>query len=260
MVDRAHSRYGRFMERVSGIGGFFFTASDATALADWYARHLGITPVPTDYGQAPWRQQSGPTAFAPMPRPDDPAQSEFFWRPQQTFALNLRVDDLAAMVSQLRSAGIEVAVDPQPYPIGTFAALRDPEGNPIQLWQPQDPSDAGGEGDSLEGALAAERETLDPQARRDSARMAALLADGFSEIGASGRVWTREDVLAAVASESQADDRDPLDLRATWLAPGLAQVTYRSGGPTPSLRSSLWRWDGRWQLVFHQGTSATDGA
>jgi predicted enzyme related to lactoylglutathione lyase len=50
--------------------------------------------------------------------------------------VNFRVRNLAAMVEQLRSAGIAVEVDAEEYPNGLFARLQDPEGNPIQLWQP----------------------------------------------------------------------------------------------------------------------------
>jgi predicted enzyme related to lactoylglutathione lyase len=49
--------------------------------------------------------------------------------------LNLRVRDLDKMAAQLKGAGIEVKIDPQSYPIGRFARLHDPEGNPIELWQ-----------------------------------------------------------------------------------------------------------------------------
>jgi predicted enzyme related to lactoylglutathione lyase len=49
---------------------------------------------------------------------------------------NFRVHDLDKMVAQLRTAGIEVNA-PQSFPgIGRFARLHDPEGNPIELWQP----------------------------------------------------------------------------------------------------------------------------
>ena len=49
--------------------------------------------------------------------------------------INFRVRDLSAIIDRLRSAGIEVELDPQEYPNGWFARLHDPEGNPIQLWQ-----------------------------------------------------------------------------------------------------------------------------
>jgi glyoxylase I family protein len=50
--------------------------------------------------------------------------------------VNFRVRDLDAMIAQLRTAGINVELDPQPYPNGRFARFQDPEGNPIELWQP----------------------------------------------------------------------------------------------------------------------------
>lgn len=118
-------------ERVVGIGGLFFRAEDPAALTEWYETHLGIDPVPSDYDHEPWRQAAGPTVFAPFH-----SQTEYFGDPTQSWMINFRVDDLEAMVAQLRSAGIPVDVDPEVYPNGRFARLADPEGNPIQLWEP----------------------------------------------------------------------------------------------------------------------------
>jgi glyoxylase I family protein len=123
------------MERVTGIGGLFFRADKPTALARWYADHLGVQPPPASYAERPWEQQAGPTVFAPFP-----ADSEHFNRPEQQWAINFRVRDLDAMVAQLRRAGIEVEEDPQAYPNGRFASLMDPEGTPVQLWEPADPT------------------------------------------------------------------------------------------------------------------------
>jgi predicted enzyme related to lactoylglutathione lyase len=50
--------------------------------------------------------------------------------------INFRVRDLEKLTNQLRAEGIEVDLDPEVYPNGRFARLSDPEGNPIQLWQP----------------------------------------------------------------------------------------------------------------------------
>ena len=119
------------MERVTGIGGLFFRANDPAALASWYADHLGIDPAPTSDEQPPWWQQRGPTVLSPFP-----ADSDAFGSPERTWMLNLRVRDLDAMVAQLRAAGTEVSLDPQTYPFGRFASTADPEGNPIQLWEP----------------------------------------------------------------------------------------------------------------------------
>jgi catechol 2,3-dioxygenase-like lactoylglutathione lyase family enzyme len=122
-------------ERVLGIGGFFFKSHDPKTLAQWYQVHLGIDPLPTDYGHSAWRQAAGPTAFAPFPMATD-----YFGSPQQTFMLNFRVRSLDAMVAQLQKAHIEVKVDPKTYPNGRFARLHDPEDNPIELWEPANPS------------------------------------------------------------------------------------------------------------------------
>jgi predicted enzyme related to lactoylglutathione lyase len=119
------------MERVQGIGGLFFRAQDPKALSAWYSRHLGIDVTPMSYEQQPWQQQAGPTVFAPFP-----ANSDYFGRREQSWMVNFRVGDLDAMVAQLRAAGIAVEVDAEKYPNGRFARLQDPEGNPIQLWQP----------------------------------------------------------------------------------------------------------------------------
>ena len=115
---------------VAGIGGFFFRASNPTALAEWYRQHLGVDLTPTDYSQKPWSQEAGPTVFSPFPQDTD-----YFGDSAKHWMINFRVDDLDAMVEQLRAAGIEVTNDPEKYPNGRFARLRDPEGNPIELWE-----------------------------------------------------------------------------------------------------------------------------
>jgi predicted enzyme related to lactoylglutathione lyase len=50
--------------------------------------------------------------------------------------INFRVRELDKMVAQLQAKGVAVKVDPETYPNGRFARINDPEGNPLQLWQP----------------------------------------------------------------------------------------------------------------------------
>jgi glyoxylase I family protein len=126
-----HEMGGTEMEKVAGIGGFFFRAKDPKALALWYQQHLGILTVPTKDGETSWQQDAGATAFTPFPE-----TTKYFGDPQKVWMLNFRVRDLDKMAAQLRAAGIEVKVDPEAYPYGRFARLHDPEGNPIELWQP----------------------------------------------------------------------------------------------------------------------------
>ena len=122
------------VERVTGIGGFFFRATDPKGLAEWYERHLGVARTPQSYDAEPWRQEAGATVFGPFT-----ADTKYFGRPTQQWMINFRVRSLDAMVAQLKRAGIAVEVDATVYPNGRFARLQDPEGNPIQLWEPKNP-------------------------------------------------------------------------------------------------------------------------
>lgn len=85
------------MERVLGIGGYFFRAKDPEALAAWYEINLGIANMSAG---GSWEQEAGPTAFAPFP-----ADTDYFGRPDQQARLNFRVANLDAVLTQLRAAG-----------------------------------------------------------------------------------------------------------------------------------------------------------
>ena len=122
-------------ERVLGIGGFFFRSHDPKKLAQWYQLHLGVDPVPTESGHQGWQQAAGPTSFAPFGMDTD-----YFGSKQQAWMVNFRVRSLDAMVAQLQKSNIAVKVDPEKYPYGRFARLQDPEGNPIELWEPASPA------------------------------------------------------------------------------------------------------------------------
>ena len=113
---------------VVGIGGVFFRASDPGALQAWYATHLGVV---VDFA-APWTPPAGPTLFMPFPKDTDHFPADKQWM------INFRVADLAALLSALRDAGIAVTTNPDwdTPETGKFARVYDPEGNPIELWEP----------------------------------------------------------------------------------------------------------------------------
>jgi glyoxylase I family protein len=129
---------GTEMEKVTGIGGFFFRAKDPKSLGLWYQQHLGISVLPTTPEAHGWQQEAGSTAFAPFSE-----TSNYFGDATKLWMLNFRVRDLDKMAAQLEAAGIAVKIDPQSYPYGRFARLHDPEGNPIELWQPKVPDTKG---------------------------------------------------------------------------------------------------------------------
>jgi predicted enzyme related to lactoylglutathione lyase len=116
------------VERVTGIGGYFFRAKDPTALMSWYTENLGIT----DFNKELWQQDAGPTVFAPFA-----SDTDYFGRMDQQTMVNLRVRDLDAMLAQLRATGATVDDDVQDMDgVGRFGWVTDPEGNRIELWQP----------------------------------------------------------------------------------------------------------------------------
>ena len=115
---------------VTGIGGFFFRAKDPDAMRAWYIEHLGVGSAP--FGV--WNTKSGPSVFAPFA-----ADTDYFPADNQ-WMLNLRVDDLDGICTTLLRAGITVTKNPDwDMPgVGRFARIHDPEGNPVELWQPDE--------------------------------------------------------------------------------------------------------------------------
>jgi predicted enzyme related to lactoylglutathione lyase len=116
---------------VTGIGGLFFRARDPEALGAWYLEHLGVG------GQwGLWDQAAGATVFSPFK-----ADSDYFPVDRQ-WMLNLRVDGLDALIAKLGAAGIEIITNPDwdSPDVGRFARIHDPEGNPVELWEPATPA------------------------------------------------------------------------------------------------------------------------
>lgn len=112
-----------------------------------------------------------------------------------------------------------------------------------------------------------EERLLQPDFRRSRPAVSALLAEDFVEYGSSGRIFDKQQVLDLLGSEPE--HRATLEnFEARPLSADVVLATYRSirlnGPPEPGatfLRSSLWvRRDGRWQIVFHQGTRAAPNA
>ena len=122
------------MIKVLGIGGIFFRAKNPTALAQWYEDTFGIAKVTDSYDDPVWTQEAGTTVFAPFTE-----ETTYFGRLEQQWMINFRVADMDAAVAELRAAGITVKVAPEREPNGRFAQLKDPEGNPIELWQEMPP-------------------------------------------------------------------------------------------------------------------------
>jgi predicted enzyme related to lactoylglutathione lyase len=119
------------MAKAVGIGGVFLKAQDPPALSAWYAAHLGIQTVEGGSLVFDGPESAGMTVFAHFP----PA-TDYFGDGPQSFMVNLRVDDLDQLLTDLASAGVRIDPRREEHSYGRFAWIWDLEGNRVELWQP----------------------------------------------------------------------------------------------------------------------------
>ena len=122
------------MKRVTGIGGIFFKSADPQALSAWYRDHLGLDTA--DWGGAIFRHADEPRADAYSNWSPFAADTEYFAPSPHAFMLNLRVDDVEALVARLRAAGVRVLDRGEDGEFGRFRYLLDPEDHLLELWEP----------------------------------------------------------------------------------------------------------------------------
>ncbi len=125
------------MARVTGVGGIFFkTRGDRAALAAWYQKHLGMALEEWGGAILRWPDDDagdgGLTVWHVADR-----DSKWFSPSEASFMVNYRVDNLDEMLAQLREDGVEVIAGPESQENGQFAWIMDPDGNKVELWQPQ---------------------------------------------------------------------------------------------------------------------------
>ena len=112
-----------------------------------------------------------------------------------------------------------------------------------------------------------EETLLDPVARKDRARVEAILAEDFFEFGSSGKLWSRNEILDLLATE-QFDPPSIESFDCRLIAANVALVTYRTvrtnappGEHRITLRSSIWsEMLGVWPMRFHHGSRAASPA
>ena len=125
------------MKRVTGIGGIFFKGKNPAEAKAWYKKHLGLNT--DEYGTSfEWREADHPekkgyTAWNIMPESTD-----HFKPSEKDFMINFRVDDLEALMEELKKEGVTVLDEIETYEYGKFVHILDPEGNNIELWEPFD--------------------------------------------------------------------------------------------------------------------------
>jgi predicted enzyme related to lactoylglutathione lyase len=123
--------------KVTGIGGIFFFSDDPDKTKAWYTEHLGLA---TD-------QWGSTFEFRNAHRPDEinylqwspfKSGSTYFAPSTKEFMINYRVQNIEAMVENLRAAGVTIVDEIETYDYGKFVHILDPEGHKLELWEPID--------------------------------------------------------------------------------------------------------------------------
>lgn len=82
-----------------------------------------------------------------------------------------------------------------------------------------------------------------------------LIADEFIEFGNSGTIYNKASIISELAGEQEDLNVVVEDFNVSRISEDVVLVTYKSTSTVQAMRSSLWKLiDGRWQMVFHQGS------
>lgn len=125
------------MKRVTGIGGIFFKCKDPKKMTAWYQQHLGLETNP--YGATfEWyegadRTKRGQTQWTPFPQ-----ETKYFEPSAQQFMINYRVENLEALVEELKKEGVTIVDQIAVYDYGKFVHILDAEDNKVELWEAAD--------------------------------------------------------------------------------------------------------------------------
>jgi len=125
---------------VTGIGGVFFKSKNPKLTKEWYSKHLGIES--DKYGSKfLWNstnteaEQMGTTVWSPME-----SDTKYYAPSEREFMINYRVENLVALLAELKTEGVEQIGEMESFEYGKFAWIMDPDGTKIELWEPANES------------------------------------------------------------------------------------------------------------------------
>jgi len=123
---------------VQAVHGVRYQVKDVENSVAFYTTHLGFT---LEHQQLPAFASvslgdaeillSGPQASGSRPMPDGQRQEPGGWN-----RVVLRVNDLPAFIATLKKAGLRFRNDMETGPGGKQIQIEDPDGNPIELFEP----------------------------------------------------------------------------------------------------------------------------
>jgi predicted enzyme related to lactoylglutathione lyase len=125
------------MKKATGIGGIFFKCKDTKKMREWYQTHLGLNT--NQYGAVfEWWQgadstKKGFTQWSPFKE-----TTKYFEPSIKDWMINYRVENMEALIEELKKNGVTVTDTIQTVEYGKFVHILDVEGNKIELWEPND--------------------------------------------------------------------------------------------------------------------------
>ncbi len=122
--------------RVTGIGGIFFKVENPDSIKQWYYNNLGLAP--NDYGSMFEFRESDSKEIAYLQWSPFSKSTKYFEPSEKEFMINYRVVNIEDLVEQLKEKGVKIVDSIETYEYGKFVHIMDPEGNKIELWEPND--------------------------------------------------------------------------------------------------------------------------
>lgn len=122
--------------RVTGIGGIFFKSENPEQTRQWYYKNLGLEP--NDYGSMFEFRESDSKEIAYLQWSPFNSSTNYFEPSQKDFMINYRVENIEALVEQLKESGVTIVDSVETYEYGKFIHIMDPDGNKVELWEPVD--------------------------------------------------------------------------------------------------------------------------
>lgn len=120
------------MKKVTGIGGVFFKCNNPKAAMEWNQKHLGLEVNPYgatfEWYEDPNSEKKAQTQWTPFPK-----ESKYF---EKDFMINYRVENLEALVEELKKEGVTIVDNIETNEYGKFVHIMDLEGNKIELCEP----------------------------------------------------------------------------------------------------------------------------
>lgn len=104
----------------------------------WYTKHLGFKQAGDEAILFEWRntdapEEKGYAVWAPFKE-----TTKYFDPSQKEYMINLRVENLEALMEELKKECVQIVGEMEKYEYGKFGWIMDPEGNKIELWEPID--------------------------------------------------------------------------------------------------------------------------